>query len=57
MVGDAGILVDPNNAVDISNAVKNILVDFDLRELLVKIGLQRIQDFDWDKCAKKPSNI
>lgn len=51
VVGEAGILVDPHNAVDISEAIKSILTDSGLRSLMVKKGLQRTQNFSWEKCA------
>ena len=53
VVGDAGILVDPYNTVDISTAVKNILTDSNLKNLLIKKGFERVQNFTWEKCAKE----
>src|SRR3989344_406144 len=53
VVGDGAILVDPHNAVDISNAIKYILSDTSLRNLLIKKGLERSAYFTWDKCAER----
>lgn len=57
VVGDGGILVDPNNLVDISMAVKSILVDPGLRKLLIKKGLERTQSFSWDRCARETLGV
>ena len=51
VVGDAGILVDPYNAVDISNGVRAIIEDVNLRNALVERGYERVKIFDWKKCA------
>ena len=53
VVGDGGILVDPHNAVDISEAIKNILTNPSLRKMLIKKGLQGVQNFTWERCAKE----
>lgn len=57
VVGKGGILVDPYNIVDISIAIKSILVDQDLKELLVNNGLKIAQGFTWDKCARETLNV
>ncbi len=51
VVGDAGILVDPYNAVDISNGIRAVIEDMNLRKSLVERGYQRVQMFDWKNCA------
>ena len=56
VVGEGGILIDPYNAVDISLAIKNILTDSALRELLINEGLKKIQIFSWSKCAEETLN-
>ena len=53
VVGDGAILVDPHNAVDISNAIKYILSDMALRDSLIKKGLERTRHFTWSKCAER----
>lgn len=53
VVGGAGILVDPYNAVDISNGVKAVLEDENLRDVLIKRGYERAKMFDWKKCAEE----
>lgn len=53
VVGDAGLLVDPYNAVDISNGVRTVIEDLNLRNALVKRGYERVKIFDWKKCAEQ----
>jgi len=57
VVGDAGLLIDPYNAVDISIAVKSILTDPSFRNSLVKRGLQRVQGFSWEECARRTLDL
>ena len=51
VVGDAGLLVDPYNAVDISNAIKAVIEDRNLRNYLLKRGQERVQMFQWKECS------
>ncbi len=53
VVGDAGLMIDPHSAVDISKAIINILKDSGLKEILVKKGIERAKSFTWDKCARE----
>ncbi|MEX2090892.1 MAG: glycosyltransferase family 1 protein [Candidatus Paceibacterota bacterium] len=57
VVGDAGILVDPYNVVDISNAVKTVMEDIDLRNILVGRGYDRVKMFDWKNCADQTLKV
>ncbi|OGN01207.1 MAG: hypothetical protein A3I26_03645 [Candidatus Yanofskybacteria bacterium RIFCSPLOWO2_02_FULL_43_10] len=57
VVGEGGVLVDPHGVVDISMAVKSILVDSGLKKLLVKKGLERVQNFTWNKCAQETLEV
>ena len=52
VTGDAAILVDPYNSESISDAVKAILKDSNLRERLIEKGFRRAKEFSWEKCAK-----
>lgn len=57
VVGDAGILVDPYNAVDISNGVKAVVGDHNLRNALIKRGYERVNIFDWKRCAEQTMEV
>ncbi len=51
VVGDAGILFDPQDPVAIAAALSRILGDPALRERLVALGLERAPRFSWDTAA------
>lgn len=51
VVGEAGLLFDPDDPVDIANSVGRLLDDQSLREELVARGLARAANFTWDKTA------
>lgn len=57
VVGDAGLLVDPYNAVDISNGVRVVMEDLDLRHALIKRGHERVTMFNWKKCADETMKV
>lgn len=49
VVGDGGILVDPNNLNSIAKEINSVLHDADLRASLIKRGKARVAYFSWDK--------
>lgn len=51
VVGDAGLLVDPLAPATISNALKRLVTDSDLRDRLSLAGLTRASLFSWDRSA------
>ena len=53
VVSDGGILIDPNSVVDISMAIKNILTEPGLKEMLARKGFNKVEGFTWDKCARE----
>jgi glycosyltransferase involved in cell wall biosynthesis len=57
VVGNAGILVDPDRPDEIYRAMKEILENRELREILIKKGLERAKEFDWKKTAQKTLEI
>jgi glycosyltransferase involved in cell wall biosynthesis len=57
VVGDAGIMKDPNDVEGLANAMYEVLTDNGLREDLIKKGLKRAKIFSWEKTAKKISRI
>lgn len=52
VVGEAGILVNPNNVDEISSSMKKIVSDQIFRNELGKKSLTQAQKFTWDKTAK-----
>ena len=57
VVGDAGILFDPYDTSDISNKICKVLKDGDLRQGLIRKGLERAAGFSWEKAAVKTLEI
>lgn len=52
VVGDAGLLVSPDNVDDWVAAMDAVLVDDTTRDTLVKSGTQRAGAFTWDRSAE-----
>jgi glycosyltransferase involved in cell wall biosynthesis len=57
VVGDAAMLVDPNDTDAISNAILDILVDESLRANLKLQSIQQSNKFSWDLTAQKTINV
>lgn len=49
----AAWLVNPNNPADIANGIKNILLNSAIKNRLVQSGIQRAQQFTWEKTAQE----
>lgn len=57
IVADAGLLVDPHNTEDISNAMEKIFFDSNLRESIIKKGYQRAKDFSWSRSGRELAEL
>jgi glycosyltransferase involved in cell wall biosynthesis len=57
VVGKGGMMADPDRPDEIFQAVKNILLDKNLREDLVGKGLEQARKFDWQKTAREVLEI
>jgi glycosyltransferase involved in cell wall biosynthesis len=57
VVGDAGILVDPNDSNSISAALSLLLTDHTLLKRLSDNAAKRVTLFDWNLSAKKTLDI
>ena len=57
VVGDAGILVDPQRVEDIEISIYKILNDKKLRIELTEKGLKQSKKFTWENSANKLCNI
>lgn len=51
IVGNGGVLVDPDKPDEIFRAMKEILENKGLQDILVKKGLEKSREFDWKKTA------
>jgi glycosyltransferase involved in cell wall biosynthesis len=52
VAGDAGYLVDPENILQISEAMQSISGDDQLRQTLIEKGFGQCRKFSWDKTAE-----
>jgi glycosyltransferase involved in cell wall biosynthesis len=53
----AGLLFDPHQTGEISRALKDILLDSELRGRLERLGLQRAAGFTWKKSARATLDV
>ena len=51
VAGEAGTYFDPYSVGDIAEKIEEILNDEKLRKKKIELGLKRVQDFSWEKCA------
>ena len=57
VVGDAGLLVDPEDPASIADAFERILIDAPLRATLRQAGLDRAERFTWRKTAEITAQV
>jgi len=53
IAGEAALLVDPLNTDEIADAIWRVVTNKELKEDLVKKGLEQVKKFSWEKCAKE----
>lgn len=53
VVGDAAIIVNPENVFDIARGIREVLLDEKLRRRCVQLGLKRLNQFSWRFAAQK----
>ncbi len=57
VTGDAAILVNPHNTVQLAEALGQLLADEQLRNKLANRGLLRASQFSWEKCAQETLRV
>lgn len=53
IVGDTGLIADPNDAAAISKFMAKIVQSKSLRERMKENAMQRVKGFNWENCAKE----
>ena len=53
VIGDAGLLVDATSPDELAAALERAILDLDTRSCLIERGIQRAQDFRWEKTATR----
>lgn len=57
VVGEAGILFNPYEPEEITNAIEQVISSVDTAKKLVEFGFERSKEFTWSKCAEKTLRI
>lgn len=52
LVGDAGVLVEPDDAESIASGLEGVLTDDGLADRLSRLGLERARPFQWQQTAR-----
>jgi len=53
VVGNAAVIVNPENVFDISRGIREVLTDESLRAKLIERGFAQVQRFSWDRTAEQ----
>lgn len=53
VVGEAAMIVNPENVFDIARGIKEVLLDDELRYRLVAEGLEQARRFNWERTARQ----
>ena len=57
VAGEGAILVNPDNIEEIAEAMRKIISDNDFKNNLIEKGYQNVNNFSWQKCAKKTLQV
>ncbi len=57
VVGDAAVLVNPENVFDIARGIKEVLLDDALRSELIRRGHEQTRRFSWERTARQVLEI
>lgn len=57
VVGDAAVIVNPENVFDIARGLRDALLDEELRRKLIAKGYQQVKRFSWEKTASQVLEI
>lgn len=56
VAGDAALLIDPRDPIQLAEAILKVISDSQLRHLMVKKGKERAKLFSWEKTARETIN-
>ena len=57
VVGNAGIMVDPDDEETLAQRMLDLLTNESLRQTLIVKGLERAKEFSWQKCAEETARV
>lgn len=57
VVGDAAVIVNPENVFDIARGLRDVLLDEELRATLIERGYRQVRRFSWEENARQVLKI
>jgi glycosyltransferase involved in cell wall biosynthesis len=57
VVGDAAVLVNPENVFDIARGIREVLLDQPMRDELIRRGHAQAARFSWERTAREVLEI
>ncbi|MBN1312465.1 MAG: glycosyltransferase family 4 protein [Anaerolineae bacterium] len=57
LVDDAALTIDPLDVGGLAEALRQLLIDQELRQAQVKRGFQRVKRFTWEACARSTLGV
>ena len=57
VLGEAALLVNPENVFEIARAIKEVLINATIRQRIIEKGLIQVQKFSWRSSAEKVLKI
>ena len=51
VVGEAAAIVNPENVFDIARGIREVLVDHEMRRVLISRGFAQLKQFSWARTA------
>ena len=57
IVGNAGLMFDPNSEEEITEAIEKLIGSESKKNELIKCGIKQVEKFSWERCAKETLNV
>jgi glycosyltransferase involved in cell wall biosynthesis len=57
VVGDAAMIVNPENVFDIARGLREVLTDDKLRSQLIEAGYAQVRQFSWNRTAEQTLDV
>ncbi|MDD8018426.1 MAG: glycosyltransferase family 1 protein [Bacteroidota bacterium] len=57
VMGNAGILFQPENSDELSEALKNVIEDSQVRKDLITRGFENVKKYSWERCASETMHV
>ncbi len=57
VVGDAAVIVTPENVFDIARGIREVLLDEQVRKRLIEAGFEQVRKFSWDRTARETLGV